>query len=204
MMPVSQLKQVCHRYGVSINDYLVACFVWSVYQECFHGMPNDMPVRVAVPVNLRPYFDSVTTKNFFVMISAEFRPQNSSYTFEEVLKIVTDSINSQISKEHLEDLFSYSVSNQKNILMRPVPLFIKKSGNEGGLYAVGTGKHHYYHKYWKYKSRAGIRAVYNRLLFLYTNVQGTAYEGHHMLLQGHAGVYFFIYSGRYDDSEKLF
>ena len=125
MMPVSQLKQVCHRYGVSINDYLVACFVWSVYQECFHGMPNDMPVRVAVPVNLRPYFDSVTTKNFFVMISAEFRPQNSSYTFEEVLKIVTDSINSQISKEHLEDLFSYSVSNQKNILMRPVPLFIK-------------------------------------------------------------------------------
>ena len=125
MMPVSQLKQVCHRYGVSINDYLVACFVWSVYQECFHGMPNNMPVRVAVPVNLRPYFDSVTTKNFFVMISAEFRPQNSTYTFEEVLKIVTDSINSQISKEHLEDLFSYSVSNQKNILMRPVPLFIK-------------------------------------------------------------------------------
>ena len=126
MMPVSQLKQVCHRYGVSINDYLVACFVWSVYQECFHGMPNDMPVRVAVPVNLRPYFDSVTTKNFFVMISAEFRPQNSSYTFEEVLKIVTDSINSQISKEHLEDLFSYSVSNQVNTFMRCVPLCIKK------------------------------------------------------------------------------
>lgn len=25
-----------------------------------------------------------------------------------------------------------------------------------------------------------------------------------MLLQGHAGVYFLIYSGRYDDSEKLF
>ena len=133
----------------------------------------------------------MTTKNFFVMISAEFRPQNSTYTFEEVLKIVTDSINSQISKEHLEDLFSYSVSNQKNILMRPVPLFIKNHGNEGGLYAVGTGKHHHYHQYWKYKGGAGIRAVYNRLLFLYTNVQGAAYEGHHLLLQGHTGVYFF-------------
>ena len=177
MMPVSQLKQVCHRYGVSINDYLVACFVWSVYQECFHGMPNDMPVRVAVPVNLRPYFDSVTTKNFFVMISAEFRPQNSSYTFEEVLKIVTDSINSQISKEHLEDLFSYSVSNQKNILMRPVPLFNKKSGNEGGLYAVGTGKHHHYYQYWKYKGGAGIRAVYNRLLSFIPMSKGQPMKG---------------------------
>ncbi len=125
LMPVAQLKDVSHRYGVSINDYLVACFAWSVYQECFHGMPNDMPIRVAVPVNLRPYFDSVTTKNFFVMISAEFKPQKSTYTFEEVLSIVTSSIKSQISKEHLEDLFSYSVSNQKNIWMRPVPLFIK-------------------------------------------------------------------------------
>ena len=202
MMPVSQLKQVCHRYGVSINDYLVACFVWSVYQECFHGMPNNMPVRVAVPVNLRPYFDSVTTKNFFVMISAEFRPQNSTYTFEEVLKIVTDSINSQISKEHLEDLFSYSVSEKYPD--ETGASFYKKSGNEGGLYAVGTGEYHHYHQYWKYKGGAGIRALYNRLLFLYTNVQGAAYEGHHLLLQGHTGVYFFIYSGRYDDSEKLF
>ena len=78
-----------------------------------------------MPVNLRPYFDSVTTKNFFVMISAEFTPTKPTYTFEEVLSCVTESIKAQISKEHLEDLFSYSVSNQKNIWMRPVPLFIK-------------------------------------------------------------------------------
>ena len=78
-------------------------------------------------MNLRPYFDSVTTKNFFVMISAEFRPQNSSYTFEEVLKIVTDSINSQISKEHLEDLFSYSVSNQKKYPDETGASFYKKN-----------------------------------------------------------------------------
>lgn len=125
IMPIAQLKSVCHRYQVSINDYLVACFVWSVYQECFHGMPQELPIRVAVPVNLRPFFDSVTTKNFFVMISAEFKPVKRMYTFEEVLSIVSESIRSQVSKEHLEDLFSYSVSNQKNIWMRPIPLFIK-------------------------------------------------------------------------------
>lgn len=125
LIPVSQLKEISHGYGVSINDYLVACFVWSVYKECFHGMPGELPIRVAVPVNLRPYFDSATTKNFFVMISAEFLPTKESYTFEEVLEIVSQSIKSQTKKEHLEDLFSYSVSNQKNIWMRPVPLFIK-------------------------------------------------------------------------------
>lgn len=124
-MPIAQLKEVAHRYGTSLNEYLVAVFVWSVYRELRHGMPGGRPIRVAVPVNLRPYFDSDTTKNFFVMVSAEFRAEKEQYTFEEVAEIIKQSLHSQINKEHLEDLFSYSVSNQMNKLMRPIPLFIK-------------------------------------------------------------------------------
>ena len=125
-MPITQLKEVAHKYGASLNEYLVSVFVWSVYTELLHGMPGGRPIRVAVPVNLRPYFDSNTTKNFFVMVSAEFRPTKEQYTFDEVVQIIKESLHSQINKEHLEDLFSYSVSNQMNKLMRPVPLFIKK------------------------------------------------------------------------------
>lgn len=124
-MPVSQLKEVSHRYGVSINEYFVACYMWSIYSECLHGMPSERPIRVAVPVNLRPYFDSVTTKNFFVMVSAEFLPDKTGYTFDEIVAIVKESLSSQITKQNLENLFSYSVSNQMNILMRPIPLPIK-------------------------------------------------------------------------------
>ena len=124
-IPVSQLKEICHRYGVSINEYLVADFIWSTYVECLHRMVEKRPIRVAVPVNLRPYFESVTTKNFFVMVSAEFKADREDYTFPEVVEIVKNSLRSQINKEHLEDLFSYSVSNQKNKWMRPIPLFLK-------------------------------------------------------------------------------
>jgi NRPS condensation-like uncharacterized protein len=124
-IPVSQLKELAHRYDVSINEYLVAVFIWSTYVECLHKMPAEKPIRVAVPVNLRPYFNSVTTKNFFVMVSAEFFPTKEEYTLEEVIALVRESLRSQITREHLEDLFSYSVSNQMNKLMRPVPLGIK-------------------------------------------------------------------------------
>ncbi len=125
LMSVSKLKEISKKYGVSINDYMVAVYIWSVYTQCLHGMPGKYPIRVAVPVNLRPYFDSITTKNFFVMISAEFNPEKNNYSFEEVVEIVARSIKDQISKDKLEDLFSYSVSNQKNLFMRPVPLPIK-------------------------------------------------------------------------------
>jgi NRPS condensation-like uncharacterized protein len=124
-MNIPELKQVCHRYGVSINEYLVSVFVWSVYRECMHGMPSKKPIRVAVPVNLRPYFNSITTKNFFVMVSAEFHPTKEEYSFEEVLGIVRTSLHEQINKENLEKLFSYNVSNEKMFLARATPLFLK-------------------------------------------------------------------------------
>jgi hypothetical protein len=124
-MPIVQLKAVAHSYGASLNEYLVSVFVWSVYTELVHGMTGGRPIRIAVPVNLRPYFDSDTTKNFFVMVSAEFRPTKEDYTFEEVLSAIRQSLKSQIQKKHLEDLFSYSVSNQRSHLLRPVPLFLK-------------------------------------------------------------------------------
>ena len=124
-MSVEALKRVCKSYGVSINEYLVGCYVWSVYKECLHGMPSKRPIRVAVPVNLRPHFNSITTKNFFVMTSAEFHPTKEAYEFEEVLQIIHESLRSQIQKEHLEELFSYNVSNEKVLLARAVPLFLK-------------------------------------------------------------------------------
>ena len=124
-MPVQQLKEVAHRYHASLNEYLVTVFVWSVYTQLLHGMPGGRPIRVAVPVNLRPYFDSITTKNFFVMVSAEFAPQKNEYTFAEILTITKDSLRAQINKEHLEKIFSYNVSNELMVVARAVPLFLK-------------------------------------------------------------------------------
>lgn len=124
-MKIPALKEVCHKYGVSINEYLVGVFVYSVYQECLKGMPSDKPIRVAVPVNLRPYFASNTTKNFFVMVSAEFHPTKEDYTFEEILQTVHESLKAQINKENLEKLFSYNVSNEKVWIARIAPLFLK-------------------------------------------------------------------------------
>lgn len=124
-LPIKQLKKVCHDYGVSINEYLVATFIWAAYQEYYRHITKDRPIRVAVPVNLRPYFDSITTKNFFVMVSAEFAPEKDDYTFEEIVELTRASLKEQINKEHLEKIFSYNVSNEQMVVARAVPLFLK-------------------------------------------------------------------------------
>lgn len=123
-----ELKEVCRRYGVSINEYLVGAYIWSVYTEFPNDMKPGRPIRVAVPVNLRPYFGSITTKNFFVMISAEFVPTDASYTFEQVLQIVRESLRSQLDPAHLEQIFSYNVSSQKHPILKVLPLPLKHLG----------------------------------------------------------------------------
>lgn len=124
-MPVTELKEACRKYDVSINEYFTAVFLYSIYMEYLHGQPSKKPVAASIPVNLRPFFDSLTTRNFFVMVSAVFTPDRENIPFEEVVSIVRESLRGQINKEHLEELFSYNVSNHKNIFLRFVPIFIK-------------------------------------------------------------------------------
>ena len=97
----------------------------SIYKEYLKESPSSRPIAVAVPVNLRPYFESVTTRNFFVMVSAVYAADRTGESFDRILELVTMSLREQITKEHLEELFSYNVSNQKNIFLRSVPMFIK-------------------------------------------------------------------------------
>ena len=127
MMSVDELKAAAKSYGASINEYLVAAFVYSTYNRYGMSVSDKRPIRVAVPVNLRPFYGSITTKNFFVMVSAEFAPEERGkyYPFAEICQIIRDSLKSQITREHLEEIFSYNVGNEDFLVARAVPLPIK-------------------------------------------------------------------------------
>ena len=125
MMSIQEIKAVAKSYGVTINQYLVGVYTWAIYKSYLKGIQSKRPISTAVPVNLRPYFESETNKNFFVVVSAIFEPTKSEYTFEEVLNIVADSLKEQVTKENLEKLFSYNVSNEMNVLLRAIPLVLK-------------------------------------------------------------------------------
>lgn len=126
ILPVNEIKRVAKEtYQTSINTYIVACYIYSAYKNYNGEITPEKPIRVAIPVNLRPFFESNTTKNFFVMISAEFFPEKDDYTFDEIMEITKLSVDSQKTKEHLESIFSYNVSNQDFFVARAVPLPLK-------------------------------------------------------------------------------
>ena len=127
-MPVDAVKRAAKKYDATINEFLVAVFIWAIYQEYLKGMPSKRPITTSVPVNLRPYFNSVTTKNFFVMVTATFHPKTENQPFEDVIGEVKESLREQITKEHLEEIFSYNVTGEKTMILRTIPLVFKKIG----------------------------------------------------------------------------
>lgn len=127
-MPVDAVKKAAKQYGATINEFLVAVFIWSIYQEYLKGMPSKKPITTSIPVNLRPYFNSVTTKNFFVMVTASFHPKAENQPFDDVIGEVKESLREQITKEHLEEIFSYNVTGERTMILRTIPLVFKKIG----------------------------------------------------------------------------
>lgn len=124
-LPVDQLKQASKSYGVTINQYLVGTFVYAIYKNYLKCQPSKYPIRCCVPVNLRPYYNSHTMKNFFAMVFATFQPERDDYTFEEVLEIVAKDLKEQVTPENLDNIMSYNVSNEKKWILRAVPLVLK-------------------------------------------------------------------------------
>lgn len=124
-LPVEQLKKASKARQVTINQYLVGTYIYSIYKEYLHGAVSKQPITCCVPVNLRPYYDSHTMKNFFAVVSALFRPEQEHYTKDEVIEMVATSLKEQITFENLDNILSYNVSNEKKMILRVVPLWIK-------------------------------------------------------------------------------
>lgn len=128
MISVEQLKEKCREYGASITQYLTATLIQVIYEQYVLRNPSSDPIRINVPVNLRQFFPSTTTMNFFAVAAAGIPCDSGQYTFEEILEKVRQDFKIQLTRENLEKLISYNVSNEKKWIVRLIPLFIKNMG----------------------------------------------------------------------------
>jgi hypothetical protein len=122
---VSELKSITKEKDVTITTYLVSILIYSIYHGYFKYMEDDYPIEVAIPVNLRNYFPSYSMNNFFSTIIVSIDAYNNDYTFDDVLKSVSEQMKKELDKEVLFKKFKVFVNLQNNIILRFIPLFIK-------------------------------------------------------------------------------
>lgn len=117
-------------YGVSITDYLVAVYLYSL-QSIYFRLSNFQKrrmrriFRIQVPVNLRRIYPSKTMRNFSLFVTPEIDLALGEYTFEEIVKTVHHLMQLETDKKLINKIIARNVGAERNIWLKNTPLFIK-------------------------------------------------------------------------------
>lgn len=128
VMPVKQVASQAKANGVTITEYLTAVLIQSIYCAATNlKNRSTRPIVVCIPVNLRGFYDSRTLSNFFsyLNIGVLF---SSDYSFEEILGFVKQEFEQELKREKIEEKLRYNVEAERNMIIRFIPLFIKRFG----------------------------------------------------------------------------
>lgn len=114
--------------GVSVNTYLCAVLMKAILNfqfDLIHNPKKYKPVKVLIPINLRPIFGSKTLRNFALYTIPELDPRLGDYSLDEICKIVHHKVGTYATKKNMAKMIETNVADERNPVVRIIPLFIK-------------------------------------------------------------------------------
>ncbi len=125
-IPCEKLRSQAKALDATITEYLTAVMLWVAYQEQEKENPQKkLPLRVSVPVNMRAFYPSATLRNFSSFVNPGIDPRLGDYTFEEIVKETHAFMRYTVNPKLLSATIATNVADEKNLLVRLVPLTVK-------------------------------------------------------------------------------
>lgn len=130
-MAASEVLGRARDAGATLTEYLSATLL-AAFQDTFLALPpgarrrRARPLRLVLPVNLRPVFGSRTLRNFFIVVPVEIDLRLGEYTFEEILRNVHHQLQAEMDPKLLRKQIVRNLRGELNPLARLLPLPVKK------------------------------------------------------------------------------
>ena len=83
------------------------------------------PVKVQIPVNLRRLYGGETMRNFVAVANVGVDPRLGDYTFDELVQSVHHQMGLAITEKNMRAIFTPNVNDERNRLLKLVPLGLK-------------------------------------------------------------------------------
>lgn len=126
ILSVSEVISVAKKNNATITEYLNSVLLYALLQKQEDDKPvKQRPVKIAMPVNLRRFFPTITLRNFITMIYPGVDPRLGEYTFEEIVTQVHNYMRYYINEKLLRGDITTNAATQQNPFIRVVPLFLK-------------------------------------------------------------------------------
>lgn len=137
------ILDAAHAHGVSLNTYLAAAMMAALLALQKEKVPFRYfrrPIKVQLPVNLRRMFPSQSLRNFALYTNPEVDPRLGYYTFDELCKLVHHHMGAEVTPKKMGTQIAANVVNERNPLVRAMPLFLKNIALKIAFLAVGERK----------------------------------------------------------------
>ncbi|MFA5470649.1 MAG: hypothetical protein WCZ00_01325 [Acholeplasmataceae bacterium] len=128
---------VKNKYHVTVTQFVTALLAYSIYKESVDFINHKKPLKIFIPVNLRPYFDSTSLRNFTLYIKSTYTSEKNDWTFEEMLALTKEQFEDQLDKNKLHGRINALVGFEKNVFIRMLPLILKQIAFKVGYNILG-------------------------------------------------------------------
>ncbi len=123
-MPVAPLLERARENGVSLTSYISARLVAAMHRD-MPASGRNLPVTVSIPVNLRKYFGSETSRNFFNSINvSHYHDEKGS--FPELAASFEAKLRDGLTEENIRRQMNSYQKLEKLMVLRMVPLTLKQ------------------------------------------------------------------------------
>lgn len=138
-----ELLDLSHKYSATMTVFLGAVMMKALLNlqaEKVTDSHRRKPIKLLIPVNLRQLFPSKTLRNFAMFTIPEIEPRLGDYTIEEICKIIQSKMTAEITPKHMSGVIAKNVADERNLLLRIVPLPLKNIVMKAVFDSVGERK----------------------------------------------------------------
>ncbi len=129
--------------GVSVNTFLCAVLMRAILRLEVDTVSNPKkykPVKVLIPINLRPIFNSKTLRNFALYTIPEIDPRLGDYSIEEICNLVHHRVGMYATQKNMAKMIETNVADERLLILRIVPLALKNIVMKAVFNTVGEKK----------------------------------------------------------------
>lgn len=142
-LPVQKTLDLAHKHHVTLTAFLSAVMMQALLnlqREKVSAFRKRKGIKVLIPVNLRQLFPSKTLRNFAMYTIPEIDPRLGEYTFDEICNVVKCKMGAEITPKYMSSMIATNVNDERNPLVRLIPLPIKNMVMKAIFDSVGEKK----------------------------------------------------------------
>lgn len=142
-VPVKEVLEAAHRHNATLTVFMSAVMMQALYnlqQEKTPAWRQLKRIKLLIPINLRNIFPSTTLRNFAMYTIPELDPRLGAYSFPEICRIIQHTMGLEFTPKHMSQVIATNVNDERNPLVRLIPLPLKNAVMKAIFDSVGEKK----------------------------------------------------------------